>query len=202
MTSGVLPPPRQGARPEEGGIPDGELLERFRRGRDEAAFEQLMGRHGPMVLGVCRHVLRNGHDAEDCFQTTFLALARKAGMIGRSDSVGGWLCTVAYRTALRARARAARFGQPAAPLDEVAAAVGPDPADGLAWRDLGPLLEAEVRRLSAKYRAAFVLCLLEGKTCDEAAAALGCARGTIASRLARGRECLRKRLAARGWPVD
>src|SRR5436305_1047943 len=93
------------------GLTDGELPERYRAHGDEAAFETLVRRHGPMVLGVCRRVLRNAHDAEDAFQATFLVLVRKAGPIGRRDALGSWLYGVAYRVALKARAAAARRRQ-------------------------------------------------------------------------------------------
>src|SRR6516164_6525835 len=96
------------AAPAAGGdVPDGQLLERFTLRREEAAFTALVRRHGPLVLGVCRRVLHNHHDAEDAFQATFLILARKARAITKQESVAGWLYQVAYRTALRARARAA-----------------------------------------------------------------------------------------------
>src|SRR5262245_13351716 len=93
--------------PPPGGVSDAALLERFVRGGDEAAFEVLVWRHGPMVLGACRRVLRHEQDAEDAFQATFLTLARKAAEAGRRGSLGGWLYTVAYRIALRARQRQA-----------------------------------------------------------------------------------------------
>ena len=89
--------------PESGGMTDGQLLERFVSSRDEPAFEVLMWRHGPMVLGVCTRLLANEQDAEDVFQATFLTLARKADSIGNRDSLGGWLYTTACRAALRAR---------------------------------------------------------------------------------------------------
>src|SRR5207237_2445128 len=108
----------------DGGLSDAQLLERFARQRDEAAFEVLVWRHGPMVLGVGRRVLRNLHDAEDVLQATFLALVRQARAINRSESLGAWLHKVAYRTALRARAQ--RQKTVAAPIEEV-----PDP-DSLA----------------------------------------------------------------------
>src|ERR1700687_4785819 len=88
---------------ERSGLTDVELLERFVAHRDEAAFEVLVWRHGPLVLGVCRHVLRHEQDAEDAFQATFLVLVRKARSIGKREAVGSWLYRVAYRVALRAK---------------------------------------------------------------------------------------------------
>src|SRR5262245_53851622 len=79
-------------------VEESELLERFVRGRDEEAFALLVKRHGPMVLGVCRKLLRDSHAAEDVFQATFLVLARKAGAIGCRERLAGWLFGVACRT--------------------------------------------------------------------------------------------------------
>ena len=183
-----------------GVVTDAQLLERFLRERDEAAFELLMWRHGPMVFGACRRVLHHTQDAEDAFQATFLTLARKAASIGKRESLSGWLYMVAYRIALRARSRGARRGQVEKPLDDLP--IDPkssDPADITAWRELRRLLDAELSQIPEKYRTAFVLCHLEGKTCEEAAEHLGCPRGTIQSRIGRARERLRSRLALRGW---
>src|SRR5262245_17557147 len=94
--------------PADGGGADGHLLERFVTQRDEAAFEALLSRHGPMVLGVCRRLLRDPQDAEDAFQATFLVLCCKAGSIGKREAVASWLHKVAWRIALRVRADAAR----------------------------------------------------------------------------------------------
>src|SRR5215468_3522399 len=94
--------------PAEGRLTDGQLLERFLAQREEAAFEALVRRHGPMVLGVCRRVLHNAHDAEDAFQATFLVLVRKARSLLPREVVGNWLYGVAYHTALKARAAAER----------------------------------------------------------------------------------------------
>src|SRR5437016_4807028 len=94
--------------PKDREEPDQQLLERFALHRDAAAFAALLRRHGPMVLRVCRSVLRSLHDAEDAFQATFLALAQKAGSIHRRESVSSWLYRVAYHLALRAKASAAR----------------------------------------------------------------------------------------------
>src|SRR5262245_33497067 len=76
------------------GIPDRELLRRFVDGGDGEAFAGLVARHGPMVLGVCRRILRDAHAAEDAFQATFLVLVHKAGAIRVDDSLGRWLYTV------------------------------------------------------------------------------------------------------------
>jgi RNA polymerase sigma factor (sigma-70 family) len=184
---------------ESGQLTDAQLLERFVTRRDEAAFEVLVWRYGPLVLGVCRRLLRREQDAEDAFQATFLALVRRAGTIGKGASVGSWLYKVAYRVALRARQRSAK--QPArAPLTEDVPA--PDTADEALWQDLRPILDEEVSRLPRKYREAVVLCYLEGKTNAEAARVLGCPRGTVVSRLASARERLRARLVRRGVTVS
>ena len=94
-----------------GTIGDAQLLDRFARSRDEAAFELLVWRHGPMVLGVCSRILRDAHDAEDAFQATFLTLARKADTLARGEALAAWLYRVASRIAWRARTQAARRAQ-------------------------------------------------------------------------------------------
>jgi RNA polymerase sigma factor (sigma-70 family) len=173
-------------------VPDGELLRRHTRQRDEAAFEALVRRHGPMVLGVCRRVLGNYHDAEDAFQATFLVLVRKAGTLRSPESLGNWLYGVAHRTALEAhRAAMRRRAKEARVTPRVES-----PADCDA--DLRPVLDQELARLPGKYRAAVVLCDLEGKSRREAAQELRCAEGTVASRLARGRVLLARRLTRHG----
>lgn len=181
----------------EGGcvLTDAELLEKFVATADAAAFEVLVWRHGPMVLGLCRRILRDQHEAEDAFQATFLVFARKARSIGRHEAIGCWLYKVAFRIALRLRASAAKRPATGEPTDNLPA---PEPADDADWRDLRPVLDEEIARLPEKYRAAFVLCYLEGRTNEEAAIQLGCPKGTILSRLSRGREWLRTRLTRRG----
>jgi RNA polymerase sigma factor (sigma-70 family) len=176
------------------------LLERFLRQRDEPAFGLLVRRHGPLVFGVCRSVLRHTEDAEDASQATFLMLARKAGSISRGESVGGWLFTVAYRIALRTRTRSARCTNRQRPLQDVPdERSGGDPADRMASRELGRLLASELSQIPEPFRAAFRLCHVEGKSCTEAAQHLGCPRGTLQSRVGRARERLRARLALCGW---
>lgn len=175
------------------GLTDADLWRRFVRGRDEAALEALVHRHGPMVLGVCRRILRHEEDAEDAFQATFLVFVRKAASLRSPHTLANWLYGVARRTALEARTSAARRR-----AKEAAAAtrivVPADSAD-----DLRTEIDRELGRLSEKYRTAVILCDLEGKTRSEAARQLGWAEGTVASRLARGRAILAKRLTQRGF---
>jgi RNA polymerase sigma factor (sigma-70 family) len=181
------------------GTGDAQLLQRFVRDRDEAAFAELVDRHGPMVLGVCRRVLRDAHDAEDAFQATFLVLAHKARSISRPQALGGWLHCVARRTALRARLGRGRLRTQESVLDDLPA---PGTTEDLAWHELRPALDEEVNRLPRKYREPVVLCHLQEKTYAEAAKDLGLAAGTVSSRLARARDLLRKRLARRGLTLS
>lgn len=189
----ITPP----GRPED--VPDGQLLERFIGRGDEAAFAALLRRHGPLVLSVCRRALPCVQDAEDAFQATFLVLARSARSIAKRGSVASWLHGVAYRIARRAQADIAKRrafegrGRPVA---------APDSLQDLVWRDLRSILDEEVSRLPEKYRAAFVLCCLEGKSNEEAARLLRCPRGTVSSRLVRARALLRERLTGRGLALS
>ena len=179
------------ARMDEVGRSDGQFLESFIRERDEAAFEALVRRHGPMVLGVCRRVTGHPQDAEDAFQAAFLVLARKAASIRPREHLARWLYGVAYKTALKARTAAARrrarerqvraMPQPPA---------RPEPSD-----DLRPALDRELSRLPEKYRLPVVLCELEGRTCKEAARQLGVSEGVVSVRLVRARAKLAERLS-------
>lgn len=180
------------------GLTDGRLLERFASCQDEAAFEALLERHGPMVLAVCRRVLHNLSDADDAFQATFLVLISKAGSIRKRESVSSWLHGVAYRTACRARARAARRHTREEPIREVPDPLQVEPDTQLAWRELRAVLDEELGRLPEKYRVPLVLCYLEGMSNAEAAQQLGWPIGTVQVRLLRAREILRIRLARRG----
>jgi RNA polymerase sigma factor (sigma-70 family) len=181
------------ARQDTAGLTEAELWERYVEERDEAAFETLVRRHGPMVLGVCRRILRNEQDAEDAFQATFLVLVRRAASLQSPNAIASWLHGVAYRTALEARSAAARRrAREAMVLPRTVMPEDP-------WAELWPVLDQELRRLAEKHRAVVVLCDLEGKTRKEAARQLGWAEGTVASRLARGRNILAKRLARRGF---
>jgi RNA polymerase sigma factor (sigma-70 family) len=181
---------------------DAELLDRFTRGRDHAAFAALVRRHGPMVFGVCRRVLRDPHEAEEAFQVTFLVLVRKAGELRQPGRLASWLYGVANRVARKSRVSAARRGK------HERAAAGPDmtvPPEELG-EDVKAVLDEEMVALPEKYRAPLVLCYLEGLTNEAAAERLGWPTGSMSYRLARGRELLRKRLVRRGvclalWPI-
>lgn len=177
------------------GVSDADLLSRFVKQRDEAAFELLLWRHAAMVLHVCRQVLGNGDAAEDAFQATFLVFVRKADSITRREALGSWLYRVAYRIALKARTRNKTRTSTPAELDRLG---GPMAGEDAAERELRQIICEEVDRLPAKYRAPIVACFFEGKTHEEAAKQLGWPRGTVAGRLARARELLRRRLLRRG----
>jgi RNA polymerase sigma factor (sigma-70 family) len=185
--------------PEGPDLTDGQLLECFVCRREPAALEALVQRHGPMVWGVCRRLLGNHHDAEDAFQATFLVLVRRAASIRSPTKIGNWLYGVANQTALKARATRAKRKERERPVTEM-----PEPAvmDQDLWNDLQPLLDQELSLLPEKYRTMIVLCELEGKTGREVARQLGLPQGTVASRLARARTMLAKRLARHGLAVS
>jgi RNA polymerase sigma factor (sigma-70 family) len=187
---------RVALRHDGGGLTDGQLLERFLAMREEAAFEALVRRHGPMVLGVCRRVLEHTHDAEDAFQATFLVFARKAESIVARDTVGNWLYGVAYRTAQKERAAATRRRVKERHMSR------PEALDEDVWRELRPLLDQELNRLPEKYREPVILCDLEGQTRKEAARRLGWPEGTLSGRLSRARVLLAKRLARHGLTLS
>ena len=194
-TGGAGLQPLRGAfeRGTVAGCDDGQLLARFAADRrDEAAFAALVARHGPMVWATARAVLRHEQDAEDAFQATFLALARRAGSVRAGASLAAWLHRVARRAAVAAsRAARSRHRQELALLDAprpVAAEEGPEP-------DLVAAVRVAVARLPERDRLAVVLCDLEGLTYAEAAARLGWPEPTLRGRLARARGRLRARLA-------
>jgi RNA polymerase sigma factor (sigma-70 family) len=180
---------------QTGTASDRDLLERFRVDHDEAAFAALVRRHGPMVLGVCRRVLRHTQDAEDASQATFLVLARKAASIRKADAVCSWLYGVAYRVARKLHAQVLR--QKARPTDLALLSRSDNPNDA-SWKEFLAVLDEELNRLPVSYRAPLVLCYLEGQTQDQAARQLGWSLGKLRGQLERGREVLRTRMARRG----
>jgi RNA polymerase sigma-70 factor (ECF subfamily) len=172
---------------------DGQVLERFIVRRDEAAFAELVRRHGAMVLAVCRRILGHRHDAEDAFQATFLVLIRKAATIGQRERVGNWLYGTAYRAAMEAKAfrrrcrerQVSRMPEPQTPAAESS-------------HDLCAIFDEELCRLPNRYRTAIVLCEMEGRTRKEAARQLGIPVGTLSGRLTTARRRLARRLTRRG----
>ena len=175
-------------------LSDLDLLDRFARYGEHAAFEALLRRHGPMVFGVCRRILAHAADVDDAFQATFLVFVRKARAIQRGDRLGPWLYGVAVRVAMKARSRAARLAARHCEATDMI----PDPSEPGEFPDWLPILDAELSALPAKYREPLVLCELQGATRAAAAKALAIPEGTLSSRLARGRELLRKRLLKHG----
>ena len=178
---------------------DADLVRAFAEDRDSAAFAEVVRRHGPMVLGVCRRVLGDSLDADDAFQATFLVFIRRAGTLRQADRLAGWLHQVALRTARKLRAmRAARRGREV-PLVDVPA--GESTAD-FVWRELRPIFDEELSRLPDRLRLPAVLCFLEGCSKAEASRRLGWPEGTLSGRLQRAREWLRERFTARGLSLS
>jgi RNA polymerase sigma factor (sigma-70 family) len=176
-------------------LPDQELLAHFVSHRDEAAFAALVRRHGSLVLGVCRRVLRNSHDAEDACQATFLILSRKASTIRNGASLSCWLHGVAFNVAGNLKKQAARRKE----RDGLPAEISqPDTTAEVTWHEVQRLLDEELLRLPERFRLPLMLCYLEGKTRDEAAETLGWSQGTLRGRLERAREMLRSRLERKG----
>jgi len=188
---GFLPIIRELAGPKR---TDGELLDLFASERDDAAFTELLRRHGRMVLDVCRCILRNHADAEDAFQATFLILARAAATIRQQNSLASWLHGVAHRTARKALAKAARR------REYEALAIPPPPTEpnDRSWGEVQQIVHEELLVLPECLRATLLMCYLEGRTQDQTAAALGLTRVAVKKRLERGRAQLRQRLARRG----
>jgi RNA polymerase sigma factor (sigma-70 family) len=189
---------RAAARNSQEESADADLLARFVEKRDEAAFEDLVRRHGPMVWSVCRRFLYQSEDAEDAFQATFLVLVRKASSIQHGSLLSNWLYGVAYRVANRARVGAARLrARETNGVDIQVSAPQTDSASE--WQ---PAVHEEVFRLPEKYRLPIILCYLEGRTSEQAACDLGWPVGTVKGRLGRAREMLRSRLTRRGLALS
>lgn len=184
---------------EGNGLSDGQLLTAFLAHQDSAAFQVLVKRHGPMVLGVCRRILKNSHDAEDAFQATFLVLLRKAEAIRNRELLGNWLYGVAFRAAMKLKsANATRQWR-----ERQVGLMRPSQAAAVEFHDpLLSVIDHELNRLPDKYRVPIVFCDLEGMTRREAARKLGCPIGTLNWRLAQGRAVLATRLARQGCTLS
>src|SRR5579875_2478755 len=179
-------------------LDDMHLLHRFLTQRDESAFTTLVQRYGAMVWGLCARRLGETPEAEDAFQATFLVLVRKAASLRGPQQLGPWLYGVAYRTALKLQGQRARRAARETPLPEQIAEKRAESIES----DLGPVLDEEINRLPTKYRLPVLLCYLQGLSSEEAAQRLGCAKGTVFSRLSRARDLLRRRLVRRGVDVS
>jgi RNA polymerase sigma factor (sigma-70 family) len=190
LVRAAVQPPAEGA--------DADLLGRFVAAKDSGAFAELVRRHGPMVLGVCRRALGDTPDADDAFQAVWLVLVRKAPDISPRGAVGNFLYGVATRTATHARCTIARRRAAQRELPEVP---DPNPHNPDA-SEVASVLDAELAQLPDRYRVAVVLCELEGRSLKETAEQLGVPVGTVASRLARGRALLADRLKARGFAAS
>ncbi|MBP3956078.1 sigma-70 family RNA polymerase sigma factor [Gemmata sp. G18] len=181
---------------EQSGSGDGELLAQFVLTKNAVAFEELVRRHGALVLGVCRRVTRNAQDAEDAFQATFLVLAQKAGALRSDVRLWSWLYGVAFRVAWRARRSVLRRRTREVSVSRLPEPRAPAPPPVVP--ELAPILDEELAALAECYRDAIILCDLRGASREEAAAALGVPEGTLSSRLANGRKKLAARLTKRG----
>ncbi len=176
-------------------LTDRQLLEAFLFRRDEGAFTFLVRRHGPVLFGACRRLLGNSHDAEDALQAAFLVLIRRTRSIRRKESVGSWLYGVAQRIARRTRTQTAARQRREWQAATMPKAQSPDILD---TQELRAILDEEIGTLPEKYRAPIILHHLEGKSLDQAAHELGCLKTTLAKRVERARELLRKKLERRG----
>jgi RNA polymerase sigma factor (sigma-70 family) len=186
---------RTARRSQFGATSDAELLRRFGADRDADAFASLVDRHGPMVLGLCKRLTRDDHLAEDAFQATFLTLSRKASAIRQPNSLPAWLFGVARRAALKARAGRHR-DKPLSSAEVPSTKC--DPLDRMSARELLETLDTEMARLPLAHRSAVLLCIVEGKSIEEAARQLGATPGSVRGWLQRGRNRLRDSLARRG----
>lgn len=172
---------------------DQQLLRRFCEYGDEKAFEAIVRRHGPMVLGVCQRILNQRQDAEDAFQATFLVLVQKAASLRQPELLANWLYVVACRIARKARNT--RRGQQESTA--MTSQPGPDPSNEVEWRELLSIMDEELQQLPTKYRQPLVLCYLSNMTNEEAAKKLGWPLGSMSYRLSRARQMLQQRLQRR-----
>lgn len=174
---------------------DADLLNLFCCHRDEAAFAELVRRHGSMVLGVCYQTLRHSQDAQDAFQATFLVLATRATAIKKEGSLASWLYKVAYRTSMRAAKSRNNDHCEAIPED---VPIVDDPLTAIHIQSLQLALHEELSQMPATYQGAVILCYFEGKTRRQAAEELNCSDASVKAKLTRAKQMLRARLSRRG----
>lgn len=173
---------------------DRQLVKRALAGRDEAAFQAIVHRHGPMVYRVCWRVLQHSQDTEDAFQATFLVLAQKLRALRKRASLASWLHGVAHRVALKAKAQTTARQR----HEHEAARPASLPPDEVTWGELCSTLDCELSRLPDRWRLPLILCYLEGQTQDEAACQLRWSKSTLRRRLEEARSALGRRLSGRG----
>lgn len=176
---------------------DGALIRRYAEDRDDLAFTALVERHGKLVWGVGLRMLRRREDAEDAFQAVFLVLSRRAKSLSKELSLAAWLHGVTIRVCL-AQNRASRRRQRR--IERAAAAVK-DEEEMYRRETLRSLIDQELRAMPLRYREVLIMCDIEGFTREEVADRLHVPAGTICSRLARGREKLKRRLVRQGIAV-
>jgi RNA polymerase sigma factor (sigma-70 family) len=167
----------------------------------DGALGEILRRHGPMVMGVCRRVLGDYHESEDAFQATFIVLIRKRHSLILRKSIGAWLHGVALRVATKAKEMSPQRKVESVITDEGPLTQELDHVERLAWSEIGQILDEEIQRLPAKLRSAFVLCELEGRTHKDAAKEFGIPLGTVSSRVALAKEKLRSNLTRRGVTI-
>jgi RNA polymerase sigma factor (sigma-70 family) len=201
MSSGfaVASSPCGATKADLASLKDDQLLSRFFKEREDAAFGVLVERYGPLVFGVCRRILTDSNDAEDAFQATFLVLVRKGGTLRDPGRLANWLYGVAYRTARKLRAKAVLRTKSERQAGEMP--TKSDVAD-MTYEELQAILDEEISQLPEKYSLPLVLCYLEGKTNAQAAAQLGWPEGSMSRRLSRARDLLRSRMAKRGLAMS
>src|SRR6516162_1535379 len=174
--------------------PDHEIIQGFLARADEALFEVLVRRHGPMVYRVCWRVLHHCQNTEDAFQATFLVLAQKLRSVRKRDSLASWLHGVAHRVALKVKDQTAKRNR----HERGAAVMEAVPPDDITWKEFHTALDAELTRLPEHLRLPLILCYLEGRTQEEAASQLGWSKSTLLRRLEEARDALGRRLKGRG----
>ncbi len=183
---------------DAGALPDARLLERFVLIRDGAAFAELVRRHQNLVMAACLRILQNTQAAEDAFQETFLALARRARSIRIPDSLAGWLHRVASNAALQLRLR----NQRRSARESLVSLRDLEPPRDAELAQLTLLVDETLEEIPEKYRLPLILCYLEGRTNESAAERLGHPKGSMSTLIARGLDLMRDGLRRKGVAVS